>query len=204
MICLKRDRKPSTLLWKNAKNVASRNSLKKKRELPRKLLQLNESKKKQVQFFQLPFQWKGILWTMKRERCWRKSRSQSPSQKPKFSHQQRQRSTCQMKNGLKSLKHTKSFRKLKNSRTMGKKFKWISHLRNSSSTSFQPLISSHLTSRKINPKRKTSFARTSAFWKRPLQASISRRQWSGRKSVLLSPSMKSSQLSVCGSTAFRT
>ena len=36
----------------------------------------------------------------------------------------------------------------------GKKFKWISHLRNSSSTSFQRLISSHLTSRKINPKRK--------------------------------------------------
>ena len=35
--------------------------LEKKRELPRKLLQLKESKKKQVQFFQLPFQWKGIL-----------------------------------------------------------------------------------------------------------------------------------------------
>ncbi len=35
---------------------------------------------------------------------------------------------------------------------------------------------------KIN-QRKTSFAKNIVFWKKPLQA-LSRRQWSGRKSVL--------------------
>ena len=127
--------------------------LEKKRELPRKLLQLKESKKKQVQFFQPPFNGRASL-DPETERCWRKSRLQSPFPEAEIVAPATPEIYLPDQEWP---EEPGSIRRVSGSRRI--RGRWgrssrISHLRNSSSTSFQRLISSHLTSRKINPKRK--------------------------------------------------
>ncbi len=73
MICLKRDQSLHTL-WKNAER-REQGSLKGS-EVAEKLQQLKETEE-QVQFFQLPFQWKGIPVDLKQEKCWRKPFTES-------------------------------------------------------------------------------------------------------------------------------
>ncbi len=164
MICLKRDRKPSTLLWKNA-NVASRKIPWKRSEGWGSCCSWTRARRSKCSSAN-PFQWKGIC-DPERERAAEEPSSQRPSQKPNFRTSNTRDLPARWRMASEEPEaYAKSFRKLKNLRTT-EEVQWISHLRNSQYK--LPTIDLFAPDKpKINPKEKISFVRISKYFERDL------------------------------------
>ena len=145
------------LYGKTQKNVASEIPWKRSEQLQRRAAAAEEETEEASAVLPSPLSMeRASCRTLKRERCWRKSRSQRPSK----ARNCRTSSTRDLPARWREWpEEPEAYRRASGSRKefggrWRKKFKLISHLRNSSSTSFQPLISSHLTSQKKSIQRK--------------------------------------------------
>ncbi len=108
LICLKRDQGQFHSSMEKRQRKSEQKFLEKKRELPRKLLQLKKARRSKCSF-QTPLSMEGHPVDPETGEVLAEDFHRPSIRTRNFSHQQHQRFTCQIKNGLKGLKHTKSF-----------------------------------------------------------------------------------------------